>query len=179
MNQNLMLENAVLIENIVLFVCVIALLLAIALVKRVIKLYQLECDWLSMQSQMLATDVFQQLQHFASHHLLNVRQLNGKPINLYHQPEKRKLIALYIIGASEYLGKQHGLEATERKVLAFSVLENEIKVSFDELSELYVEAKSFNEESSKHSIKMGARALGHWLKKGTSNQNLGLQALVS
>lgn len=78
----------------------------------------------------------------------------------------RESICLYLIGAIEFLGKQHNYSTQDRRVLTIKVLKSFFEISAKELSEYYVLAAKNKPNTTRHNlIRSGAKAAKLWLKE--------------
>lgn len=79
---------------------------------------------------------------------------------------------LYLIGAIEFLGKQHGYSQKDRLVLTVKVIKSFFEISARDLSTNYTLATSNKGSTSQHNVvRSGAKAIKLWLKsQNTSNE---------
>jgi len=72
---------------------------------------------------------------------------------------------LYLIGAIEFLGKQHGYDRKERLVLTVKVLKSFFEISARDLNSFYTIATSKSSTTPQHNmVRSGAKAIKLWLK---------------
>lgn len=79
---------------------------------------------------------------------------------------------LYLIGAIEFLGMQHGYARKERLVLTVKVLKTFFDISARDLNNFYMIATSKSSTTPQHNmVRSGAKAIKLWLKaQNTSNE---------
>ncbi|MDX1452714.1 MAG: hypothetical protein R3183_09170 [Oleiphilaceae bacterium] len=115
-------------------------------------------------------------QSFAAMQMMAVKKEFGN-IDTEELSWLRQAISLYLIGAADFIGKQHQCAIKGRKELIRMVLRSQLQLSSTTSQEYFDQAVHRQPLSdSDHMIRAGAKAAKMWLRNQTVPETLGLRS---
>lgn len=129
----------------------------------------------------LAAENYEQKMHclklaqaFSGNQLLDIKR--AFPIQQAAQPEwLRQAVSLYLIGAIDFIGKQHDCKTSSRKELIEIVLKSNLKINRDKAKAFFVEAVCREPQSDDDNMVLaGAMAAKSWLENRLVPENVRL-----
>ncbi len=164
-------------EHIALGMIIGLITLMSVLTVQVLRLYRREQRRFSLQDAVLNSEAFKSLRRFSETQLQSIRQ-DDVHVELMSDQDKIEFVAFYFIGASEFIGKQHGLNRRERKMLTIKLLQADLGIAPRDVSRLYAEALKVKQASLDNPIKTGAKALNLWLANRSGQSQFELKQVL-
>jgi len=166
-------------DDIAMLMIITASVLLSLLFFRIIQLYKQELRDLNAKAPILTEISLSYMQDFFENQLVSLRN-EGGGYNFIGDENQTGLVAYYMIGAVEFLGKRDELSSVARRMLVIKLLQNNLGLCAKQVSKSYAGAKAICSTSSKDNpVKTGATACKDWLDRGAIADHLALSSLLA